>query len=692
MDRPAAEAQNSINMDEDSARSVAEQLPHQAQSLHNLDNAALSTSVHGNFHYTPLPQERYIRLLRIVEGDAEPLSITINAFPLDDLPDYEALSYTWGKATYDDPEHDNNDPGTSHQILIDHQPFTITENLNDGLHELRYDVKGYLWIDALCIDQTNPAERGSQVLLMGDIYSSAKSVIVWLGDPIPELDDLVKFFQISLDEWFRLWESHRDFYKSYRWFSRAWIVQEFLLAREVIIRCGEQTLDLAALSLLSQQAIGQGPQMGMNAAQFMPFCSTRLNFPFIDGIPLQEMADFMFATLQWKTPEERWCAVIIFLMLLTCPQNSSYPHDKLYSLLGMAQKIRPSTLLRAPALRVDYEQSPEDVFLSFTTLLMTKLPTLAMLSYVNRQRRYDEANANTLPSWCPNCAFLPSQFPILTVNQGVSSGLKPFAASGDLTRDDSPCRITGRTLWVSGKRVARVDKACSLLKPVFTTDLKALFLPELVQELLDTCLLLDITYPLTAQDRLEVLWRTILLDRGYLPGNAWRYLDPQEMYPAFAAFLNLQASVTLGSMQGEEQKEHYRQLLQSRERHFSTSYDGFPHLSEIVENAEHYSSGQLDLLNPLISISDKFQLRAQNSGAGHRLFVTAEKWLGSGPELLESGDEVWLLKNAALPFILRPIEDSQYELVGEAYVHGIMYGELLDAPGGREGFRDIAIV
>jgi len=53
---------------------------------------------------------------------------------------------------------------------------------------------------------------------------------------------------------------------------------------------------------------------------------------------------------------------------------------------------------------------------------------------------------------------------------------------------------------------------------------------------------------------------------------------------------------------------------------------------------------------------------------------------------------VWLLKNADVPFILRPCGESQYKLIGEAYVHGIMRGELVDAPGGTEGFAEIQIV
>ena len=39
-----------------------------------------------------------------------------------------------------------------------------------------------IWIDAICIDQTNQRERNLQVNLMGEIYHRARAVVVWLGD------------------------------------------------------------------------------------------------------------------------------------------------------------------------------------------------------------------------------------------------------------------------------------------------------------------------------------------------------------------------------------------------------------------------------------------------------------------------------------------------------------------------------
>lgn len=39
----------------------------------------------------------------------------------------------------------------------------------------------WLWVDAICIDQSNDEERASQVSRMGRIYSSASETVAWLG-------------------------------------------------------------------------------------------------------------------------------------------------------------------------------------------------------------------------------------------------------------------------------------------------------------------------------------------------------------------------------------------------------------------------------------------------------------------------------------------------------------------------------
>lgn len=92
--------------------------------------------------------------------------------------DYIALSYVWGDAT------------TTRDIYLDGVKVEVTANLEAALQQLRKHVRiqqGFkLWIDALCINQEDLAERAHQVARMNTIYASAWHIVTWLG---PEADD-----------------------------------------------------------------------------------------------------------------------------------------------------------------------------------------------------------------------------------------------------------------------------------------------------------------------------------------------------------------------------------------------------------------------------------------------------------------------------------------------------------------------
>jgi hypothetical protein len=60
------------------------------------------------------------------------------------------------------------------------------------------EIEGFLWVDAICINQDNMSERGHQVKLMGDIYSCARTVLAWLG-PSPSKD-----FEAAVDDMLQL--------------------------------------------------------------------------------------------------------------------------------------------------------------------------------------------------------------------------------------------------------------------------------------------------------------------------------------------------------------------------------------------------------------------------------------------------------------------------------------------------------
>ncbi|KAK1717418.1 heterokaryon incompatibility protein [Colletotrichum acutatum] len=84
---------------------------------------------------------------------------------------YQALSYTWGSSK------------RSNQITVNGKIHRITFNLDRALRSVRGQTKAItLWVDSICIDQNDAAEKSHQVGLMHSIFRNATEVIAYLGD------------------------------------------------------------------------------------------------------------------------------------------------------------------------------------------------------------------------------------------------------------------------------------------------------------------------------------------------------------------------------------------------------------------------------------------------------------------------------------------------------------------------------
>ncbi|KUJ09708.1 HET-domain-containing protein [Mollisia scopiformis] len=132
------------------------------------------------FHYHPLDKNGgEVRLLTLLPGRfASDIRILITnvSFSVHNPPFFEVLSYTWG--SQENPV----------DILVGPEEATlkVTRNLAEALPYLRLENQARtMWIDAICIDQSTLEERSSQVTRMGDIYTFAHRVVIWLG---PERD------------------------------------------------------------------------------------------------------------------------------------------------------------------------------------------------------------------------------------------------------------------------------------------------------------------------------------------------------------------------------------------------------------------------------------------------------------------------------------------------------------------------
>lgn len=217
-----------------------------------------------DFRYRPLdPQRPSFRLLKLLKGNTIEIECEIFHDSISDhATPYEALSYTWGCTDL------------VMCIKLNRKKLWITENLYAALQCLRYhDRDRVLWIDAVCIDQSNLEERSQQVQEMGMIFSFAKQVIFWLGRPTADavllLDALseleTKIVSCTREDLIgndvqrkKLWSSAqstangRDCDESSRqrqraglqsllrrpWFRRVWILQEVAKAQSAVVCSG----------------------------------------------------------------------------------------------------------------------------------------------------------------------------------------------------------------------------------------------------------------------------------------------------------------------------------------------------------------------------------------------------------------------------------------------------------------------
>ncbi|TGO15502.1 hypothetical protein BTUL_0039g00180 [Botrytis tulipae] len=193
--------------------------------------------------YSPLSLEsNTIRLLRILPNENEEADIncTLFVYPLHDsgrgTHRYEALSYVWGDA-------DNARP-----ICVNGHRLTVRANLHIALSRLRDPVlERIIWIDAICINQEDLNERGSQVQLMAKVYSKASQVIIWLGEEADNseraLEEIVITAKNSISSSSKILRKAILALLQRSWFRRIWVLQEVAAARHILIMCGLVEID-----------------------------------------------------------------------------------------------------------------------------------------------------------------------------------------------------------------------------------------------------------------------------------------------------------------------------------------------------------------------------------------------------------------------------------------------------------------
>jgi hypothetical protein len=182
----------------------------------------------------------YIRILQVHPSNGLwGIEATLKSYSFLERPQYKALSYTWGNDNKFKP------------ITVNGKRINVTENLWNALFHIRDAQRPQnIWVDAICIEQSNNEEKSMQIPLMSFIYSRAQEVVVWLGvhkgprwveqSTISELHGNWATSKAT-DDWSvtRYWLyllTQEEYWK------RCWIVQELAMASRIRLISGSSTL------------------------------------------------------------------------------------------------------------------------------------------------------------------------------------------------------------------------------------------------------------------------------------------------------------------------------------------------------------------------------------------------------------------------------------------------------------------
>lgn len=422
---------------------------------------------------------------------------------------------------------------------------------------------------------------------MGEIFSQADAVIVWLGEDTTDLNNFLWMhwnflsalcsygeehgietmrrqhpydpnFLMKLrlvppcGSWSEAWGNFFEFFRKRSWFSRAWCVQEVVLAKSVYVECGRSCIPWERIDVLttliekcgwhhSAKTIAQKTHSIPTGQETIRIC--RINHDLRDylkkpvnvdesqrtnnelpmssgGAPKkfrQPLLAYLLAfltevrsspqgyavittncnILKDNEPDLHWFEYLQRLLYLTRPHLSSDPRDKIYAYLGIAQKA----LLPGKTMPIvpNYSSlsTPETLYRFVATILLTRHPRLSNLSYVEDKR---SRRLHNLPSWVPDysCPDVPQPLIILR---------GPTFMYECCPQRYGPTWVTVNPEGSLKTRGARFDRIVAISDPLSATldafDISTWF---------GICAGLEAPYMPTQEDLSEAFWRTLIAD------------------------------------------------------------------------------------------------------------------------------------------------------------------------------------
>ncbi|KAL6837346.1 heterokaryon incompatibility domain-containing protein [Trichoderma camerunense] len=658
---------------------------------------------------TPLSsQDEEIRMLHLECGSGSSLlQCTLHRVSLRSVPapSYEALSYTWG------------DENNRREIVVNGYIVDVTFNLYSALCRFRLeDEARVLWIDALCINQTDLDERSQQVQLMRNVYTTCDQTVIWIGEPPEDM----------LPTWEMHWTGDEHDDESMDWFWKEFYSDS---NRSNMDENDSTSIDqifhaFANLRLLSSGHLSDQPLfIDMTGEEFSyyttysDYCrlvtdalATFYDSPWwtriwtVQEIILPPKAKFVFGpiSVDMSCLLEAFAALACHMFepccselfsrcnvrvrkcfrqlgsVLTNIKNMRASHgdgtnvelwetlttfrarhatdnrDKVHGVLGLVNKWSGQPIVP------NYRAATETIYCQAAISTAIGTQSLFPLHFPLQKHA-----CPTLPSWCVDWTAASALADQLNVYQWSQQPFKVFPTHGPDHFHIVP-RSDNRILEVRGRRcdrVASVGKICQGNKP-----------NEKRKAYCDWFLLTGLhRYPSrvyrSESSYFEAFWKCLcwdmILHMSETAGIAISARSKStESYEAFVGYCHSSLK-SIFHPEGLSQAD--REAVLQLDKRFQTTEDTeWGQYSQSDFLVEQWING--------LTLNTTF-------------FVTNSGYLGLGPPETKIGDEVWCLFGGQMPFILRPVATTQevilgqgkkqlHQVFGTCYVHGIMDGEI----------------
>ncbi|KAF5706220.1 Heterokaryon incompatibility protein [Fusarium globosum] len=605
--------------------------------------------------YKPMTREKEIRLLILEPGaPGEELKCRLIHAELSWNTRYEALSYHWGDGTVTCPI---NCSGHTEVIYI---------NLHDALSDLRLpDRERVLWTDRLCINQSDDKETTSQMKLMGEIYSQASQVLIYLGKMDPSVEGAVEAIRRADLEW-RCLGSKDPLRSSYflwcfltkdeinwtpiinllrrPWFQRTWVFQEAVLAKRGQVIIEKQSIPWPVFERSVEY-------MTAHKKVYKDIPAYQSPDTTISGISLISSARSVlhhkwkvFSPRSWFYHEPQDNLKLLDLILDSRSFLVTRSEDKIFGMLGVTTQD-----IRSNYLRKDSTLSPGDVFRNFVLWDILENNSLRALGSSS-----DKAGSQySSPSWVP-----------------------------DFERLDPQSSLTGT------KNQVKFNASASLPKQVWTSDNETVL--HVKGKIVDTLHTIGNESPATPDT--------------FAGENAHFYnFEPMSHLVINKNMIEEAKNIWLAAT---ERLAHCRDpfITHVVKRTFprkpvgkiswapflrtlvcNRTLDGKEALRDsVLDDVASFvrQTLEVDVIPEYLLQRDRSKgikgLESFTSLTKSRRFAATDIGLvGYVPMRAKKGDLVCIFYGSEVPFVVRKEAEGKYSLVGECYIHGIMEGQAI---------------